>query len=292
MAVTFKLKRGHSVEWIAKNPILAAGEPGVERDTGRLKIGDGTTPWNELPYSVGGGGGGEPGPEGPEGPQGPQGIPGPVGVDSTVPGPAGADSTVPGPEGPQGPEGPAGADSTVIGPEGPEGPEGLQGIPGPAGADSTVIGPEGPEGPEGPVGPEGPPGVHELAYAEITANVNINVGTFDNPEVVPGLSITFTLGQAEEVEVESSCAIFSNNANPPAYALLHLYQGAVERQRTAAVGTATAGGAGASVKRRLTLAAGTYTFTTRASAGGTGAPHATFNASPSYPAFITARRLG
>lgn len=123
MGFTFKLKRGNSVEWTAKNPILAAGEPGVERDTGRLKIGTGTTPWNDLPYSAGGGGGGEPGPEGP---QGPQGIPGPIGLT----GPAGADSTVAGPagpEGPQGPKGPAGADSTVAGPEGPEGPQGPRG---------------------------------------------------------------------------------------------------------------------------------------------------------------------
>lgn len=122
MAFTFKLKRGNSAVWTAKNPILAAGEPGVERDTGRLKIGTGTTPWNDLPYSAGGGGG-EPGPIGPEGPQGPQGPAGPEG-------PAGADSTVAGPEGPQGPagpEGPAGADSTVPGPEGPEGPQGLPG---------------------------------------------------------------------------------------------------------------------------------------------------------------------
>jgi len=29
---------------------LAAGEPGYESDTGKLKIGDGTTPWNNLAY--------------------------------------------------------------------------------------------------------------------------------------------------------------------------------------------------------------------------------------------------
>lgn len=47
---TFKFKRGLAMNWTAKNPILEAGEPGFELDTGKLKIGNGTTPWNELEY--------------------------------------------------------------------------------------------------------------------------------------------------------------------------------------------------------------------------------------------------
>ena len=173
MAVTFKLKRGLSDEWETKNPILAAGEPGVEKDTSLLKIGDGTTPWNSLPYSVGGGGEpgpeGAEGPEGPEGPQGTQGIQGPRGL-------TGPEGSL-GPEGPEGPEGPTG-------PTGSEGPRGFKGDPGDDGADGVAgadgtdgvagadgaegpagpegpagdIGPEGPQGPEGPAGPEGPEG--------------------------------------------------------------------------------------------------------------------------------------
>lgn len=46
-----KIKRGSSVSWAAKNPILSAGEPGLEVDTGQLKVGNGTTPWNSLPYT-------------------------------------------------------------------------------------------------------------------------------------------------------------------------------------------------------------------------------------------------
>lgn len=46
-----KLKRGSSVSWAARNPTLAAGEPGVEVDTGQMKVGDGSTPWNSLPYT-------------------------------------------------------------------------------------------------------------------------------------------------------------------------------------------------------------------------------------------------
>lgn len=37
-------------QWSALNPVLMAGEPGVEKETDNLKIGDGLTPWNNLPY--------------------------------------------------------------------------------------------------------------------------------------------------------------------------------------------------------------------------------------------------
>ena len=36
--------------WTSANPVLAAGEKGVESDTLKSKIGDGTTAWNSLPY--------------------------------------------------------------------------------------------------------------------------------------------------------------------------------------------------------------------------------------------------
>lgn len=47
---TIQLKRGKSTSWNSLNLILSAGEPGFEIDTGKLKIGNGTTPWNDLPY--------------------------------------------------------------------------------------------------------------------------------------------------------------------------------------------------------------------------------------------------
>lgn len=47
---TFQLKRGKAETWQRLNPILAAGEPGYELDTGALKIGNGTTAWLDLPY--------------------------------------------------------------------------------------------------------------------------------------------------------------------------------------------------------------------------------------------------
>lgn len=48
----FKLKRGTASRWAELNPILQQGEPGFVYDTNQLKIGDGSTPWNELPYLV------------------------------------------------------------------------------------------------------------------------------------------------------------------------------------------------------------------------------------------------
>jgi hypothetical protein len=56
-----QIRRGSAAFWDSENPILHDGEPGYERDTRRLKIGDGITHWRELPYSPTGatsGGGG------------------------------------------------------------------------------------------------------------------------------------------------------------------------------------------------------------------------------------------
>lgn len=46
----YQFKRGTAQRWIDVNPILRQGEPGFEYDTGKLKIGDGFTPWLALPY--------------------------------------------------------------------------------------------------------------------------------------------------------------------------------------------------------------------------------------------------
>lgn len=50
MADIIKFKRGKSTTWKTKNLLLLDGEPGFEIDTLRLKIGDGKTKWNDLPY--------------------------------------------------------------------------------------------------------------------------------------------------------------------------------------------------------------------------------------------------
>lgn len=48
-----QLRRDTAANWAAANPVLRAGEPGYESDTGRLKIGDGSAPWVALSYSAG-----------------------------------------------------------------------------------------------------------------------------------------------------------------------------------------------------------------------------------------------
>jgi hypothetical protein len=44
------LRRDTSSNWTSTNPTLAAGELGAESNTGRLKLGDGSTAWNGLAY--------------------------------------------------------------------------------------------------------------------------------------------------------------------------------------------------------------------------------------------------
>ena len=51
MAIQIQLRRGTATQWTSANPTLAAGEVGTETDTGRFKIGNGTTGWNSLPYA-------------------------------------------------------------------------------------------------------------------------------------------------------------------------------------------------------------------------------------------------
>jgi Major tropism determinant N-terminal domain len=50
MATQIKLRRDTAANWNNSNPTLAAGEPGFETDTGKLKIGTGALAWIELDY--------------------------------------------------------------------------------------------------------------------------------------------------------------------------------------------------------------------------------------------------
>ena len=52
MAVRFQLRRDTAANWASVNPVLALGEPGVETDTLKVKVGDGATVWNSLAYSI------------------------------------------------------------------------------------------------------------------------------------------------------------------------------------------------------------------------------------------------
>lgn len=81
MPIQIQYRRGTAAQWSSVNPILALGEPGYESDTGKFKVGNGSSAWNSLPYS--------------SGPTGPTGSLGPTGPSVT------------GPIGPVGPTGPA-----------------------------------------------------------------------------------------------------------------------------------------------------------------------------------------
>lgn len=52
MRFNIRIRRGTSSEWANKNPVLGSGEPGLETDTGRFKIGTGINSWSSLPYYI------------------------------------------------------------------------------------------------------------------------------------------------------------------------------------------------------------------------------------------------
>lgn len=81
MAYTIKLRRGPAAEWTSDNPVLAAGEPGYETDTGLLKVGDGVQAWNDLDYLITQGPPGEDGADGAPGADGTNGVDGNDGAD-------------------------------------------------------------------------------------------------------------------------------------------------------------------------------------------------------------------
>ena len=50
LTVKIALRNDTAANWQSANPILLKGEVGIEIDTSKIKIGDGTTAWNELTY--------------------------------------------------------------------------------------------------------------------------------------------------------------------------------------------------------------------------------------------------
>jgi hypothetical protein len=93
-------RRDTAANWTSNNPTLAAGEIGLETDTAKYKMGDGTTAWNSLAYAYTAGAVGATGPTGPIGATGPTGATGATGVGATG---------VTGPTGPIGATGPTGS---------------------------------------------------------------------------------------------------------------------------------------------------------------------------------------
>ena len=50
MAIRMQQRRGTAEQWELANPVLAAGEIGLETDYNKFKIGDGISHWDDLPY--------------------------------------------------------------------------------------------------------------------------------------------------------------------------------------------------------------------------------------------------
>ena len=52
MASRLQIRRDSAANWASANPVLAQGELGVELDTNKFKVGNGTSDWNSLPYLI------------------------------------------------------------------------------------------------------------------------------------------------------------------------------------------------------------------------------------------------
>lgn len=51
MAIQIQFRNDTAANWTSSNPTLLAGEQGYETDTGKLKIGNGSTAWTSLAYA-------------------------------------------------------------------------------------------------------------------------------------------------------------------------------------------------------------------------------------------------
>lgn len=50
MPTKIQIRRGTATQWTTANPTLSAGEWGLETNTGKVKLGDGSTAWTSLAY--------------------------------------------------------------------------------------------------------------------------------------------------------------------------------------------------------------------------------------------------
>ena len=50
VAKRLQLRHDTLINWSTANPLLLAGEIGLETNTNRMKLGDGILRWNDLPY--------------------------------------------------------------------------------------------------------------------------------------------------------------------------------------------------------------------------------------------------
>lgn len=50
MPTKIQIRRGTATQWTTADPTLSSGEFGLETDTGKVKLGDGSTAWTSLAY--------------------------------------------------------------------------------------------------------------------------------------------------------------------------------------------------------------------------------------------------
>jgi hypothetical protein len=122
-------RRDTAANWTSNNPTLAAGEIGLETDTAKYKMGDGTTVWNSLAYAYTAGAAGATGPTGPTGATGPTGVVGATGATGAT----GVGAT--GPTGVTGATGPTG----VTGATGATGAGGVEAVNAQTGTTYTFV---------------------------------------------------------------------------------------------------------------------------------------------------------
>lgn len=170
MATQIQLRRGTASAWTTANPVLAVGEMGLETDTGKFKVGNGSSTWTALVYS-----------SGPAGPTGATGLTGPTGLTGST----GAT----GPTGLTGSAGPTGA----AGANGTNGTNGTNGAAATIAVGTTTTGtaavtnsgsssaavfnftvPQGVAGATGTTGPAGPTGATGAQGIQTSATAPIN----------------------------------------------------------------------------------------------------------------------
>ena len=127
-------RRDTAAAWTSANPTLAAGEMGLETDTSKFKMGNGSTAWNSLAYAYTAGSAGAQGTTGSQGATGTQGLQGVIGAQGTV-GQQGVTGTqgLTGIQGTTGLQGTTGAQG-LTGTQGATGTQGIQGTIGTTGA--------------------------------------------------------------------------------------------------------------------------------------------------------------
>ena len=195
----FQPARKTLAEWQSENPVLRDGEFGVVSDgteTEWLKVGDGVTAWNSLPYKKG--------PKGEQGVQGEKGEKGDTGATGAQ-----------GPQGIQGEKGDKGdkGDAFTYADFTPEQLAGLKGEKGDKGdkGDTGATGPQGPQGPKGDTGPQGPPGETpetDQTYNPTSANAQSGIAVAQAIDTCsPAIVITSDTGKAISIPDSSESAI-------------------------------------------------------------------------------------